>query len=448
MRPSPTSRPPHRGGLAAAVPRGRGRAGRPAADRPRGDRDGSLRRPRARLRQRRRRAVRARPAARGRPRRRRRTPPMRWPTSCAACSPLPAPDPPLLVDADLRPEGRQGPLVRTLDSYAAYYAPVVAGVGEPGPAAGGAGGRRPRRSGRGSSGSSTRSATPHGGLRSADVREIRRIKARVEAERLPRGADPATHTKLGRGGLADVEWTVQLLQLRHAAARCPSCARPAPSTALDAAASHGLVDPADAETLTAAWHLATRVRNAIVLVRGGADDSLPQDQRELAGVARLVGYPPGSTDRPRRGLPTDHPSGPGGRRTGVLRVSGPSPRGELRASASVPTGPTTNPGRGARRTGVRGSGSVTTPNAAVGLHTPTPYRRLLDNREIVGVLSGGALSAMGDQAARAVLALDVLPTEPTDAGPQRSRAGGRATSRPPSGWRSSAPSPTASRGGR
>ena len=50
----------------------------------------------------------------------------------------------------------------------------------------------------------------------AAVREIRRIKARVDSERLPRGADPATHTKLGRGGLADIEWTVQLLQLRHA----------------------------------------------------------------------------------------------------------------------------------------------------------------------------------------------------------------------------------------
>ena len=57
---------------------------------------------------------------------------------------------------------------------------------------------------------------PTAGSREADVREIRRIKARVEAERLPRGADPHLHTKLGPGGLADVEWTVQLLQLRHA----------------------------------------------------------------------------------------------------------------------------------------------------------------------------------------------------------------------------------------
>ena len=44
------------------------------------------------------------------------------------------------------------------------------------------------------------------------VKEVRRLKALMEAERLPRGVDPARHLKLGRGGLSDVEWTVQLLQ--------------------------------------------------------------------------------------------------------------------------------------------------------------------------------------------------------------------------------------------
>ena len=57
---------------------------------------------------------------------------------------------------------------------------------------------------------------PDDGLTPAQVTEIRRIKARVDAERLPRGADRTTHTKLGYGGLADVERTVQLLQLQHA----------------------------------------------------------------------------------------------------------------------------------------------------------------------------------------------------------------------------------------
>ena len=56
---------------------------------------------------------------------------------------------------------------------------------------------------------------PEEGLSIEDEREIRRIKARVETERLPRGTDPKLHLKLGPGGLADVEWTVQLLQLKH-----------------------------------------------------------------------------------------------------------------------------------------------------------------------------------------------------------------------------------------
>jgi glutamate-ammonia-ligase adenylyltransferase len=204
---------------------------------------------------------------------------------------LPGPDPQLLVDADLRPEGRQGPLVRTLASYAAYYArwshvwesqallraEPIAGDAE-------VGARfmaliAPLR-------------YPEAGLTDTDVREIRRIKARVEAERLPRGADPGTHTKLGPGGLADVEWTVQLLQLRHAA---ESAALRTTRTlaALDAAVAEGLLEPADAATLADAWRLASRVRNGIMLVRGRASDTLPSDTRELAGVARVVGYAPG-----------------------------------------------------------------------------------------------------------------------------------------------------------
>ncbi len=128
----------------------------------------------------------------------------------------PAPDPPLGVDADLRPEGRQGPLVRSLNAYQQYYARwskvwesqallrarFVCGDRDLG--------LEFERAGR------RRCATRSGGLTREQVIEIRRIKARVETERLPRGADPNTHTKLGRGGLADVEWAVQLMQLRHA----------------------------------------------------------------------------------------------------------------------------------------------------------------------------------------------------------------------------------------
>ncbi|UGQ09945.1 bifunctional [glutamine synthetase] adenylyltransferase/[glutamine synthetase]-adenylyl-L-tyrosine phosphorylase [Yinghuangia sp. ASG 101] len=201
---------------------------------------------------------------------------------------LPAADPPLVVDADLRPEGRQGPLVRTLASYRAYYdrwsklwesqallrAAPVAGDAD-------LGARfldliAPLR-------------WPAAGLDDKDVREIRRMKARIEAERLPRGADPTTHTKLGRGGLADVEWAVQLLQMQHAHT-VPALRTTGTREALAAAAAAGLLDEQDARELDEAWVEATRVRNAVMVVRGRPSDQFPFDVRELAGVARLLGY--------------------------------------------------------------------------------------------------------------------------------------------------------------
>jgi [glutamine synthetase] adenylyltransferase / [glutamine synthetase]-adenylyl-L-tyrosine phosphorylase len=202
----------------------------------------------------------------------------------------PAPDPPLVVDADLRPEGRQGPMVRTLASYAAYYERwshvwEAQALLRAEPICGDPDLRRrfvelvdPIR-------------WPLAGLPEQDAREILRIKARVDAERLPRGADPTTHTKLGRGGLADVEWTAQLLQLRHAG-RLPELRTTRTVEALRAAASADLIDPTDAEALVSAWRLATRARNAVLLVRDKPSDSLPRDPRDLAAVSRVLGYAP------------------------------------------------------------------------------------------------------------------------------------------------------------
>jgi glutamate-ammonia-ligase adenylyltransferase len=55
----------------------------------------------------------------------------------------------------------------------------------------------------------------------------------------------------------------------------------------------GLVSEEDAATLDEAWVLATRVRNAVMLVRGRAGDTFPSDARELAAVGRYLGYGPG-----------------------------------------------------------------------------------------------------------------------------------------------------------
>jgi glutamate-ammonia-ligase adenylyltransferase len=134
---------------------------------------------------------------------------------------------------------------------------------------------------------------PEGGLSAGDLLEIRRLKGRVDSERLPRGADPSTHTKLGRGGLADVEWTVQLLQMSHGA-QLPELRTTRTLTALRAAQSAGLLDAEQAERLATAWRWATRVRNAIMLVRDKPGNQLPNGGVDLAAVARVLGYPPGS----------------------------------------------------------------------------------------------------------------------------------------------------------
>ncbi|MET8507289.1 bifunctional [glutamine synthetase] adenylyltransferase/[glutamine synthetase]-adenylyl-L-tyrosine phosphorylase [Streptomyces sp. NPDC004787] len=204
---------------------------------------------------------------------------------------LPTADPPLLIDADLRPEGKSGPLVRTLKSYEAYYrrwslvwesqallrAEPMAGDPELG--ARFVGLIDPLR-------------YPAEGLGEDAVREIRRLKARMETERLPRGADPTLHAKLGRGGLSDVEWTVQLLQMRHGWSE-PGLRTTRTRAALAAAHAAGLIAADEAQTLDEAWVLATRVRNAVMLVRGRPGDTFPSEPRELAAVGRYLGYGPG-----------------------------------------------------------------------------------------------------------------------------------------------------------
>lgn len=239
------------------------------------------------------------------------------------------PEPGLPVDADLRPEGRNGPLVRSFESYVEYYdrwsspweaqallraralsgtlSVVAAGGPEEGAIAallsdGGTAGAGELDLGPGAEGGVSLGARftalidplryPEGGPDAAVLREVRRIKARVESERLPRGADPARHLKLGRGGVSDVEWTVQLLQLQHAF-EVPGLRTTGTVAALKAARDAGLLADDDAEVLLEAWRLASRLRSAIVLwsgrTTGSGVDMLPHDSHALTGLARLLG---------------------------------------------------------------------------------------------------------------------------------------------------------------
>jgi len=201
---------------------------------------------------------------------------------------------PFDLDIGLRPEGKNGAVARSLDSYQAYYrrwsltweaqallrARGVAGDPEL----------------LGSFHALMDTVRYPEAIGEQEVREIKRIKARVENERLPQGADPNRHLKLGRGSLSDVEWFVQLLQLQHAA-RVPELRTTSTLEALDAATMRGLVAENEAATLRAAWLFASRCRSAITLWMNKTVDVLPSDRAQLDGVARLMEYPPGSANQ-------------------------------------------------------------------------------------------------------------------------------------------------------
>ncbi len=198
------------------------------------------------------------------------------------------------IDNDLRPEGKNGVVVRSIDSYLAYYerwantweaqallrARVIAGSEK-------------LREAFISIIDRFRYPTV---LEQSAVVEIRRIKARVENERLPQGADPKRHLKLGRGSLSDVEWLVQLYQLKFGAQH-PEIRTPRTLDALDAMVRAGLIEEHDARVLIEAWVLASRVRSASVLWANKRTDVLPTDRRQLEGLARILEYPPHSASQ-------------------------------------------------------------------------------------------------------------------------------------------------------
>ena len=194
-------------------------------------------------------------------------------------------------DIDLRPEGKNGPIARSLESYAAYYekwantweaqallrARVIAGSKE-------------------LVASFTELIDRYrypSEVAPSSIVEIRRIKARVETERLPQGADPKRHLKLGRGSLSDVEWLVQLMQLTNGA-KHPAIRTPKTLEALEACVDEGLIERHDATVLEEAWKLASRIRSAVVLWGTRRSDVLTTDRKQLEGMARILEYPTGS----------------------------------------------------------------------------------------------------------------------------------------------------------
>jgi len=198
---------------------------------------------------------------------------------------------PFDLDIDLRPEGKNGEVVRSLDSYRAYYARwSLTWEAQALLRARGAVGDAALLADFETLADEVRFPAS---ISENDVREVKRIKARVESERLPQAADPARHLKLGRGSLSDVEWFVQLIQLQKGAT-VPGLRTTSTLSALEVARTKGFVTSTDAAKLRDAWILASRVRSAMVLWMTRTTDVLPTDRQQLDGVARLLEYPPGS----------------------------------------------------------------------------------------------------------------------------------------------------------
>ncbi len=195
------------------------------------------------------------------------------------------------VDANLRPEGKGGPLARTLDGYARYYERWAAvweyqalirarfAAGDP-------------ELGKRFVSMAAGFAFPDQ-LSPATAREIRTMKARIEAERIPPGEDPDFHFKLGRGGLVDIEFLVQLLQMRSGRKR-PELRNPTTVDAVTAAVDAGLLEPAEGRTLQEAYLFCSRLRNRLYLQTGRDIGSLPTDPTELARLALFLHYGGGS----------------------------------------------------------------------------------------------------------------------------------------------------------
>ncbi len=193
---------------------------------------------------------------------------------------------PVDLDFDLRPEGKSGPIVRSLESYRAYYERWSVTWEAQALLRG--------RHAAGDPDLGTDFMSMADSVRYPEtftdeqLREVRRIKARVEAERLPHGADPRMHLKLGPGGISDVEWLVQLIQLRHGA-RHPELRTVSTLDALEAAVQLKLLAADDAASLRDAWEYASSVRSAMRLWSGRTSDTLPRDWRDLLGIAGVLG---------------------------------------------------------------------------------------------------------------------------------------------------------------
>ena len=220
------------------------------------------------------------------------------------------------VDTRLRPSGSAGPLVVSFDALASYHA-REARLWE----------RQALLRARAVAGDKDLFARARREVlepsifrpidKAAAARELLAMRERMERE-IAAESSGRYNSKLGRGGLVDVEFAVQYLQLVHGE-RHPAIRVAATPEALVALQKAGLLAPSDKEPLARGYRFLRRLESRLRIVRDRPIDSLPTFGRELLLLARRLGY---TGERAGEDLLADYSRHTTGVRAAFLRVLG------------------------------------------------------------------------------------------------------------------------------
>lgn len=193
------------------------------------------------------------------------------------------------VDARLRPTGKSGVLATSLEDFQRYFCDGTAQLWE----------RQAMCKARVVYGSPrvARLASQAIAQAAFELRwqpafagEIRHMRHRLE------GTAGEANLKRGPGGIVDIEFLVQMLQLKFGRHN-PRVRSPNTLAALDALAQHGALPKDDAEFLNRSYRFLRTIEGRLRLINSTARDKLPEDPTELAKLAHLVRYPSGEALR-------------------------------------------------------------------------------------------------------------------------------------------------------
>jgi [glutamine synthetase] adenylyltransferase / [glutamine synthetase]-adenylyl-L-tyrosine phosphorylase len=198
------------------------------------------------------------------------------------------------IDLRLRPEGHRGPLARSLASTLSYYDSLGRtwerqALIKVRPAAGDlALGQR-----------FVQAVEPfvyRKYLTFAEINEIKALKRRIEQKASQAGVS-ATEVKTGRGGIRDIEFTLQFLQLLNGG-DLPAVRQRNTLLALQALERAGCLTDQEYRVLDDAYRFLRKTEHRLQLLFDLQTHRLPEDAEELRKLALRMGYPPKADDSP------------------------------------------------------------------------------------------------------------------------------------------------------